>query len=681
MTSVDDGFPVASLAVSQALTTSGGAQPATLPEMLGDPGSIASVGVADPLHAAALTRYLQALDLAARADGARTGQDAEAFTIRTLQDVTLYGGLRPFLQKPDMDTDGAPDHPATRLEQLAAGDGPVLLRHDHGAAHVDYDPALVARMLLARQVFSLGGMQPISNGPYGPAGKAGKAAPGILRPHLWVEGPTLADTLTLSRPDGPAGRLNVTWPGGHRPGVPLPSTGAADTLSWVARAVKLTPRADGTLGRVRLANGVVFDADTPLGQVPFAVYLPDDKGVITPVRATNSGAALRLLRAWCAPNPGGLLERLRDQDIPARESLILRWVGMVSYQSRIDGIMDVRFPLPRVPVQDLRRFLTDVDRLRRALFGAVRGGVGAEQQFDVDKGVAGAATIIDPVWSGAVESAARDVATGDTSASQAIGELADVVAGLRADLAGARAHRRDLSFTTRMYRPDPTASSDEEPLPVMSPTRPDLPGPTSLEGGYVRRLAALHHNRDRRLAAARRWRPGVVDAAVIAVTDEAGPPGGLTDNQADAWATTAAGFAQFHAGRTRPSYGWGPDIREVPADSRAIVRGTSVAGAIRAFGAGSETATRRLDALLSAQSYDALHTAVLAALDLASKTNRTPHWATLAVDLTTWQDSALRDRLRGTWAHEFHTRPARTTGQDTDADADGAALDAEPAVP
>ena len=58
MTSVDDGFPVASLAVSQALTTSGGAQPATLPEMLGDPGSIASVGVADPLHAASLTRYL-----------------------------------------------------------------------------------------------------------------------------------------------------------------------------------------------------------------------------------------------------------------------------------------------------------------------------------------------------------------------------------------------------------------------------------------------------------------------------------------------------------------------------------------------------------------------------------------------------------------------------------------------
>lgn len=181
-----------------------------------------------------------------------------------------------------------------------------------------------------------------------------------------------------------------------------------------------------------------------------------------------------------------------------------------------------------------------------------------------------------------------------------------------------------------------------EPLPV-----------TSGDEAFITRLAAAHRAKNTRdTSALRRWTPEFYTPADLAAITQLTE--GLDDHDYLTRAIVGKGFVTWHAGRIDVSYGYpGSSIGDT---LRRLLRDPAT----------ELTARRRMEAVLIAESADALTAALTAAITLTDRVDRAPHWATLADDVRAWFDPATRNTVRLRWAQAFNTFPARTVTADKD---------------
>ncbi len=176
----------------------------------------------------------------------------------------------------------------------------------------------------------------------------------------------------------------------------------------------------------------------------------------------------------------------------------------------------------------------------------------------------------------------------------------------------------------------------------------------SREVAFIRRLIAAHHSGGS--AQLRRWQPGTVDVAMIALTQDA------TVQEYPAWALTAKLFVTLNTkDPTKELFGYG---------GTGIGKWAFFSKPRLDSGAPNPQAERILNALIRAQTFEALDQAMTA---LARMTTDTlPGWFRVLDELTQWCDPQRRDAVRYRWAQDFHTPYKRapkskdtSTGEDT----------------
>ncbi len=338
----------------------------------------------DALTEPTTMRLLQAVFQAAAAQGTTA--------TRWLRDnrrrFDLFDQNSPFAQNGDLARfAGEVFKPAGVLPLFNAGDGPTLLNHDHLATGTRYTPAQAARLVLARHAFGISGIQPFPAAPYGPGGKNGKAAVCGPRPYLWVDTGSLAGSLAASTVPGRQGNFLFSWPAGATPGATRAVSGQLDVLTWPSRSIALRPDSDGLIGAVAVGNGLVFGDETDPTLLPHTVFRAGKKpgDPVTAVRATFTGSASRrLLGAWVDPGRSGLLAHLAGLPADIRAGWTLRWQGLATFQSRIDGVLDVAMPVPTAPDPEIQAFLEGSVKAYKAAYSVVGTAIRATRVLGVD---------------------------------------------------------------------------------------------------------------------------------------------------------------------------------------------------------------------------------------------------------------------------------------------------------
>lgn len=159
------------------------------------------------------------------------------------------------------------------------------------------------------------------------------------------------------------------------------------------------------------------------------------------------------------------------------------------------------------------------------------------------------------------------------------------------------------------------------------------------EGRFLRRLAAGHHAGT--LGALRRWHPGDIDPAVIALTQDA------ESAEYVAWGLTGKAFAVFHSSLRDVRYGF---------------TGTGIGSWARRVDADPVAAERLIATMARAQSPLDVDRQLTALACMNTRQARfSPHWETVLTELTAWANPATRDTIRFTWARDYYTYTQPTT--------------------
>lgn len=418
----------------------------SIPDTLDQGHRIAGIAAEDPLVAAALTHLLLACVTAAHTAGQAPGQWARSW----LAGIAPTGEERPFLGAPVLaqaatwETAGkAP----TVLDIFAAGDGPTLIdtRH-HVSGWTPVDQGALLRLIVARQVFDVGGLHPYPRGTsLGKGVGYVSTTPGLLHPSLTVDtGVSLGDDLAASLlPDvvgAPA--PYATFPPDLTPGQRAHPGGVAQGLLWPSRAV-LAHRD----GRVMFAGGLIDDRDPTDAAVPavypHAVYVTGAKGERAAPRATADPyrAARTLALAWTDATPVGLIAHLRHNR-PHPQGWALRWRGLAAFQSRVDAVMDVRLPIPSVPDEAFTHALTSIEEVRSRAVKTIYAAAGGQDSTRGRLLSAFVAETSPPL--------ANAVSLASTDPDGAVRAATDAVDDARTRAAGTVMHLRDLNPATWM---------------------------------------------------------------------------------------------------------------------------------------------------------------------------------------------------------------------------------------
>lgn len=334
--------------------------PATLGllEVARNAGDIVDITSGDPLEDASILRLLMAADLVS--DG-----DLPGWLESTAGQWELFDEQAPFWQNP-----GLREHvgdrtvsPAVTLPYRFAGNGATLLDHHHNECGRRLTPAEAARALIARQQFSVGGIQPFPESIFGL--KSAKATVAASRPLAWVDAGNLADTLAVNRRPGPVGTFHHSWPAGIRPGQDLPQGGQADALTWQARSMLLVPDSDGYVSGISITEGVRYGEDTDPDRVPHTTYTQKRKSEpYTPrdVHIDRPGWR-QLVTAYADGDAPGVLA----SELPANARI--RLTGLASYQSRIDGPVTAALPVPQISRVAAAHLDAAIDDARKYIVG------------------------------------------------------------------------------------------------------------------------------------------------------------------------------------------------------------------------------------------------------------------------------------------------------------------------
>lgn len=162
------------------------------------------------------------------------------------------------------------------------------------------------------------------------------------------------------------------------------------------------------------------------------------------------------------------------------------------------------------------------------------------------------------------------------------------------------------------------------------------------EAELMRRVYRAHKKGD--TTHLRRWRPGVVDVNVIALTQDASP------REYPVWALTAKLFVLVGRG-----------LEETWVNRKG--RGTGIGrwayfAKPRNNGKADPQCERLLVSLTRAETLDEVHDALVA---LASVSTQAPDWFQVLNELTEWTYPHRREQVRYRWAQQFHTPPKKPT--------------------
>ncbi|MFL0579598.1 type I-E CRISPR-associated protein Cse1/CasA [Dietzia sp. 179-F 9C3 NHS] len=428
-----------------------------LAELAARAGTVRDVCTGNVLEDAAIWRLLLACDHAA-------GGDLPGWLAAHADRFNLFDADRPFAQHPGLAPavdDPLVFKPVTEFMYDAAGGGtPAFLDHRHNAAGVRLTPAEAARLLLVRQQFSLGGIQPMpASGPLGKTVRHGTLAVGALRPlAMWVAG-TVAATLAVNRVDAPTGSFHFTWPDGAQPGTPIPAGGVVDALTWPSRAVMLRRDGDGMVDAMALGQGVPYGDSADPALVPHATYLRDAKSgelgcwkMHTPKgggEANVRPAWLQALRAW-ANQDGGILA---GDPVP-EEPLAIRVTGQRFFQSRYDGPAHAIVPRPAIDRAAVTELLEHVVTARRQVWGRIRS---AGETVTEDGGWVERYSIDPEQYLFAAHPLVTDACAGQIAPDEASARLEDLARSVaaRAVAPAARSHPQVTAVAARLRKDTP----------------------------------------------------------------------------------------------------------------------------------------------------------------------------------------------------------------------------------
>lgn len=162
---------------------------------------------------------------------------------------------------------------------------------------------------------------------------------------------------------------------------------------------------------------------------------------------------------------------------------------------------------------------------------------------------------------------------------------------------------------------------------------------------FLKRLAAMHHRRDRALGALRTWNTDIESPDALAKIARVTLGQGDADYQiraalARTWVIWHTGRSDTHQGRS--GSGIGTAMRQLGSAGRG-------------YGPQDQSAQRQLDSLITAETFTELVDALAATASRLKSVDWPPHWHTLLADLRQWSDSNTRHSVRLRWAQQFHT--------------------------
>lgn len=310
------GFNVASDPWLDVVFLDGSRETVSTSRVLREADTIAGLDESDPMTRSALLQHL--LGLVYSAVGSPGGEEFRTGGRPDLGRVAdwvtanearfgLFDPVAPFGQNPALvglvDEPGAVGPVHGLLWESAKRRSPLKAGFTF-ADEVALPAAAAARLVVARQAFSMGGLWsfPRKTARWGPSVRSWPMSNRWGAPIVHLVGSTLAATLSLNWVPGPAGQVNLTWsdhhddgqgspwPGGKAP-ARFPS-GIADLSTWLSRNVLLLPDSDGLVRRMVMTAG--DKAPEPTAELmPHALYT--DRGV---VRIFPPQAGRRPWRLW-----------------------------------------------------------------------------------------------------------------------------------------------------------------------------------------------------------------------------------------------------------------------------------------------------------------------------------------------------------------------------------------------
>lgn len=376
--------------------TTGGMDVRALPGAFAD--DVVTVAAGDEVESAAITRLLLAIQIAA--NHAESHRDpaarATAWIAAHADRFNLFDHESPFWQNPDM----------ARFAELPGAVRPMLSAYRHigtGSAAVNprlpdtpgiTSPAAAARLLLVRQQFSVGGMQPFTGAAYPKVASTRisretgepeiKLHPKTKKPilksplsamtsvatnrgFLWLDTGRLSQSLAATAAltaDRPTGRFWFTWPAGKEPADIATPAGVLDGLTWPSRSILLTGLAADQVGGIMICDGLRWpDPDTDYRYtpereaelLPYSCYVREKKTGPYVVQGVHSSRPVwRQLATMCADpdNPAAAWQ-------PVAADLGARWrlSGVDSFQGGYAGPVAGSFPAPHNP-GEVAAFLT-----------------------------------------------------------------------------------------------------------------------------------------------------------------------------------------------------------------------------------------------------------------------------------------------------------------------------------
>ncbi|MDN5758982.1 MAG: type I-E CRISPR-associated protein Cse1/CasA [Tomitella sp.] len=350
--------------------TTAGMRSYGLTDVFAHADTVLDVASGDALEDAAIMRLLFACDAAA--DHARM---TPADWVESQHNrFELFDPVAPFGQNPAMaefvDTPRAARQVAAFTYRLV-GDASTALGLTHAAAGIRLTPAQAARVLLVRQMFSVGGIQQFVASAFGKAAISAKTAVGCNRPLLWLQKATLAGSLAANRLPDTSGTFHFTWPNGMSPADRGRPDGPVDALTWLSRSILLLRDGDGMVAEAMCCDGIRFpeidvdgwtvgDEQRMFHHTTWVRRKLKDPLAIQSVHPQRPPWR-QILTAWADPDARGLL----GQEAAADGTY--RLAGLASYQARIDGTVAGTLPAPAFSREDGRALLEAVTGAYRSI--------------------------------------------------------------------------------------------------------------------------------------------------------------------------------------------------------------------------------------------------------------------------------------------------------------------------
>lgn len=322
----------------------------SLGDVLNNAAHIDRIATGNHLEDAAIQHLLLAITL--HSDG-----DTSTWLDDHRDQLDLFHPTQPFAQCAHLDVLGADtaDAPDTLPYTFTTAHGSFNSYNTTSAlpAGATLPTEEMARQLLVRQAFSVGGLLGPHTKKLGAPGRSANASTWTNHPSIWLHHQTLADSLAAMRDaataaNGPRGRFWFTTeerPYSHQEH----NAGILDTLTLPTRAIRLYPTSDGSgVHGVHFWEGHRMAPADPDTWRTTTWEKKTAKGPWQPRKSHQSRPAWRQLLEAATPDQPGICN-------PAglAPGATMSFTTLGSFQSRIDAILHGTVPTPGISADEL----------------------------------------------------------------------------------------------------------------------------------------------------------------------------------------------------------------------------------------------------------------------------------------------------------------------------------------